>query len=434
MRILVVRGDLCTHTGYSKALRAIVELTEPYFDRILGVDLHYSAVKSTVLFPYPILDDHQAAGLWRNRNNTVTALHFTSPDGFVPYAHVYNIGYFFWETDRFRPDLFWPEAIRAMDAMWVPNQCSADLLKAHHYSGPIHVISWPHDFSTTPSPGHDDIPVEYIQSAEVTGGKLQASFTPTLLASLKSDFSPVFLGITTDVARKGLPILLSEWCDYLPARNKRSLLLLKLSSINVTKSVERLREEVLSMLAPFWRKSLGQPDIAFIFGSHSEAQVASLYANSDAYITATLGEGFGGPLIECLLNNTAYISPRHTSLAELIPPSYPFILQSEPASVILRDNLPVYSLSSTWHIVSRGAIARALQEYEETTPVERRATISEARAYAAQLCGKPRVKEALAEACLHAREAAEAKKTALARPAACSAAVSLAVHKSPGVP
>ena len=231
-------------------------------------------------------------------------------------------------------------------------------------------------FSTTPSPGHDDIPVEYIQSAEVTGGKLQASFTPTLLASLKSDFSPVFLGITTDVARKGLPILLSEWCDYLPARNKRSLLLLKLSSINVTKSVERLREEVLSMLAPFWRKSLGQPDIAFIFGSHSEAQVASLYANSDAYITATLGEGFGGPLIECLLNNTAYISPRHTSLAELIPPSYPFILQSEPASVILRDNLPVYSLSSTWHIVSRGAIARALQEYEETTPVERRATIS----------------------------------------------------------
>ena len=75
MRILVVRGDLCTHTGYSKALRAIVELTEPYFDRILGVDLHYSAVKSTVLFPYPILDDHQAAGLWRNQNNTVTALH-----------------------------------------------------------------------------------------------------------------------------------------------------------------------------------------------------------------------------------------------------------------------------------------------------------------------------------------------------------------------
>ena len=432
MKILLVRGDLCSHTGYSKHLRAIVELIGPYFDRILGVDLHYSAVKSTVLFPYPIVDDHQAASLWRNRNNTVTALHFTPPEGFVPYAHAYNIGYFFWETDHFRPELFWPEAICAMDEMWAPNQFIADLVKAHHYNGPLRVVSWPHDFSAAPSPGNDDIAVDHLLSAEVAGDKLQATFTPTLLSSLKSEFSPIFLGITTDVPRKGLPILLSEWCDYLPSRNKRSLLLLKLSSINVTKSVERLREEVLSMLAPFWRKSLGQPDIAFIFGSLSEAQVASLYANSDAYVTATLGEGFGGPLIECLLNNTAYISPRHTSLAELIPPSYPFILESEPASVILRDNLPVYSLSSTWHIVSRGVIARALKEYEETGPVERHVMISEAREYAAQLCGKLAVKEAVAEASRHACDAAEAKKIALAQPAS-SVAASLAVNKSPGV-
>ena len=409
MKVLVVRGDLCSHTGYSKHLRAIVELIGPYFDRILGVDLHYSALKSTVPFAYPIVDDHQAAGLWRDQNNTVTALHFTLPDGYVPYAHAYNIGYLIWETDRFRPDLFWPEAIRTMDEIWAANQFIVDLAKTYHYSGPTRVISWPHDFSAAPSPENADIKAEYLQSA---------GFTVRSLASLRNEFSPIFLGITTDVARKGLPILLSEWCDYLPVRKKRSLLLLKLTSINVSKSTGQLREDVLSMLAPFWRATLGEPDIAFIFGSLSEAHLASLYANSDAYITATLGEGFGGPLIECLLNDTPYISPRHTSLAELIPPSYPFILESEAAPVILRDNLPVYSLSSTWHITRRGAIAAALRQYEGVTSDERRVLISQAREYAARLCDHNRVREALAHACPQALESAENKKRALEQPPA----------------
>ena len=409
MKFLAVRGDLCSHTGYSKALRAIVELMEPYFDRIFGVDLHYSALKSTVPFPYPVVDDHQVAGLLRNANSTGTILHFTPPDGFVPFSQAYNIGYFFWEADRFRPDLFWPDAIRNMDEMWAPNQFMADLVKTHHYTGPTHVVSWPHEFSIAPSTGSDDITVEYIQSAELAGGKLQASFSKTSLASLKTEFSPIFLGIATDVARKGLPILLSEWCEYLPTREKRSLLLLKLSSIDVSKSTGELRADVLNLLAPFWRTSLGRLDIAFVFGALSETQLASLYANSDAYVTATLGEGFGGPLIESLLNNTAYISPRHTSLAELIPPSYPFILESDAASVILRDNLPVYSLSSTWHIVRRGAIAHALKRYEAVTPDRQKALLAEARAYAARLCGKSRVQEAVAKACRQAIEPVKAR-------------------------
>ena len=410
MDILIVRGDLRTHTGYSKALRAIVQLMEPRFTQVFGVDLHYSSSKSTVSFPHHIISDSHIAGVCSREGDRAIILHFTTPDGFVPFPSAYNIGYFFWETDRFRPDLFWSECLTFMDEMWAPNEFIADLIRNHGFKGPVRIVSWPHDFSAPPSQtGAFGSTVDIIGTPESDRPAKGQPVDATSLAQLRDNFQIIFLTVTTDAPRKGLPILISEWCEYLKTRKSRSLLLLKLGSIDVTKTSATLREELIRIVARFWEPDCGNVDIGLICQSLSEPDLATLYAASDGYVTATLGEGFGGTVIECLLHGTPYISPRHTSLAELIPPSYPLVVETQSASVILPNNVPVYSPSSTWHIAKRGSIANAMMKFEALTTEERLRLIDEAQAYAARLCDENSVRATAEEACSKALQQARTR-------------------------
>lgn len=385
---LIVRGDLRSNTGYSKALRALLDLLEPHFESIYGVDIHFSPQKSTFPFRFHVIGEFQIADLLdRPQSGRTVILHFTTPDRFVPYRQAYNVGYFFWETDRFRPDLFWREAILSMDEMWVPNRFMLDLIRAQGYAGPARIISWPHDFSLAlsapvPESAFADLVVPDAASPDGLGT------TRRRVSEISRQYSPIYLSILTDTPRKGLPVLLAGWAEYLSVRDKRSLLLLKLSSVDVAKSESRLREEILATLADLLPSSPGAVDIALVFGTLSESEISGLYSLCDAYITTSFGEGFGGPIVESILHGKPFLSPRHTSLEELIAPDYPFILASERAPIILPNNLPVYSLSSEWHIVCRGAVADALARFDATTSERRAAIVEQARVYAERFCGK----------------------------------------------
>ncbi len=395
---LIVRGDLRSNTGYSKALRALLELLAPHFDSVYGVDIHFSPQKSTLPFPFHVIADFQIAELLTRSGSGQTAiLHFTTPDRFVPYRQAYNIGYFFWETDRFRPDLFWREAVFAMDEMWVPNHFMLGLIRAQGYAGPARVVSWAHDFSLAlNAPVPEGLFIELV--APEAGSPEGLGTNRRAASELPNEYAPIYLSILTDTPRKGLPLLLAGWGEYLSKRHEKSLLLLKLSSVDITKSDARLRREVLAALADLLPSSPVAVDVALLFGTLSEAEISGLYSLCDAYITATLGEGFGGPIVESLLHGKPFISPRHTSLEELIAPDYPFILPSEHAPVILPNNLPVYPLSSEWNIVCRGAIEDALLRFDATTPEERGKVVDQARAYAQRFCGKQAVAAAVEEA------------------------------------
>lgn len=388
---LIVRGDLRSNTGYSKALRALLDLLEPHFESIYGVDIHFSPQKSTFPFRFHVIADFQITDLLnRPHGGRTVILHFTTPDGFVPYRQAYNIGYFFWETDRFRPDLFWREAILSMDEMWVPNHYMLDLIRSQGYARPACVVSWPHDFSLAlRAPAPEGVFADLIVPDAASPDGLGT--TRRSVSELSREYSPIYLSILTDTPRKGLPVLLAGWAEYLSKRDKKSLLLLKLSSVDVTKSLTRLREEVLAALADLLPSSPPAVDVALLFGTLSESEISGLYSLCDAYITTTFGEGFGGPIVESILHGKPFISPRHTSLQELIAPDYPFILASERAPIILPSNLPVYSLSSEWHVVSRGAVADALMRFDETSSEGRETMVAQARAYAERFCGKATV-------------------------------------------
>jgi len=400
---LIVRGDLRSHTGYSKALRALLRLLEPHFDFIGGVDIHFSASKSTAEFPYHLVADHQIMELIsRGGSGRTLILHFTTPDGFVPFRGAHNVGYFFWETDRFRPDLFWTEAIRTMDEMWVPSRFMFNLLRNHGYSGPMTVITWPHDFS---APLTGELPatlqVQFVVRSSRSGAESNLTSELHRLGDLAREYSPIYLSILTDAPRKGLPMLLAGWAEYLRNRQTKSLLLLKLSSVDIARPDYQLRDEILDSLSSLVHPAVRDLDVALLFGSVSDATISGLYALSDAYLTATMGEGFGGPVIESILHGKPFLSPRHTSLEDLIPPDYPFILASEETSVILPGNVPVYSLSSRWHVVSPNAITDALLRFDETSAEERLRAVSTARSFAARFCSKDHVAKAISEAMAH---------------------------------
>ena len=66
-----------------------------------------------------------------------------------------------------------------------------------------------------------------------------------------------------------------------------------------------------------------------ITGTLSEDELTYLYNSCQAFVTTTVGEGFGGPIAEAALLGKVVLSPRHSSLEYLIPEDYPFVLPHE---------------------------------------------------------------------------------------------------------
>src|SRR5581483_10453353 len=96
--LLVVRGDLQSETGWSRATRALVNCIADQFTAIAGVDLHFHPDRSTGLFCGGIVNDSAAMRMGSNHPGNVV-LHAVLPNNIVRYAGNINLGWWFWETD-----------------------------------------------------------------------------------------------------------------------------------------------------------------------------------------------------------------------------------------------------------------------------------------------------------------------------------------------
>ena len=121
----------------------------------------------------------------------------------------------------------------------------------------------------------------------------------------------------------------------------------------------------------------------------------ALYDMSDAYVTTTFGEGFGGPVVEALAYAKPVIAPRHSSLADLLPPDDPLCVDHVMSRVGLMGNAAIYPHDSTWGVPLRGALVRALRVFEAMSPGERSATAQRTRDHARAFCSRPVVAAAL---------------------------------------
>ena len=151
MRLLIIRGDLQSHSGYSSAAREYCGLLAGFFDRLAGVDIHQSSARPFEPFPYPLVSEAEARHLTRGADFALV-LSFTTPDRYRRYDNAVNVGLTFWETDRLplscaeRPS--WAGLAGQMDALWVPSSHTRAMFEMAGVVVPIREIPWP--ISTPP--------------------------------------------------------------------------------------------------------------------------------------------------------------------------------------------------------------------------------------------------------------------------------------------
>jgi glycosyltransferase involved in cell wall biosynthesis len=177
---------------------------------------------------------------------------------------------------------------------------------------------------------------------------------------LAKTLGPLVFALQTDVPRKGLPVLISEWLQFRRSHSD-AVLLLKLSSIDVTKDKAALHVW-LSRLIGNTRLRMDAPDDKiFVCYEHlNDLSITACYRAALAFVSASFGEGFGGPIVESVLAGALPVVPTHTACAALLPDGYPFAVETESVVGKLVGELPIYPASSEWHVPVDGALAHRL--------------------------------------------------------------------------
>jgi len=139
------------------------------------------------------------------------------------------------------------------------------------------------------------------------------------------------------------------------------LLLLKLSSIDITKRPATLHLW-LSRLVRRANVQIGASGdgIVVSYDRLTDSTLLACYRAAIAFVSASYGEGFGGPIVESVLAGALPVVPTHTAYATLLPEGYPFCVASYQVVGRLVGALPLYPPSSTWHVPTDGAIAERL--------------------------------------------------------------------------
>ncbi len=386
---VVIRGDLISSTGYARAARALASIIASRHE-VFGVSLHEDPSDRLAIFPGRLISDESVRQLARKRK--VIIIHHTTPDFFLPTAHAYNIGCFYWETKAIPRSLYWPEHIASMDAIWAPTRFIARFVASCAYRGPIIIVPWPHDFEPV-KPNADTgrlgraIYVDLLEKPRSC--EAPASWKTTTFSGLRANKELIYLAIQTLSPRKGLPILLREWLSA--ARiglAPGTVLLLKLNFRHAHNISSDAREHIALSLERAGAEAGNCPQIAIISETLNDMQMSLLLEKSDCLVSASLGEGFGGPVVEALAAGKPVIAPRHTSLSELLPDDYPLHVSTWEACVQLHDLPDVYPPTSTWFLPRPGELASRMAEFGMLTWEERAMMAKCARLHAASFCGQ----------------------------------------------
>jgi hypothetical protein len=215
------------------------------------------------------------------------------------------------------------------------------------------------------------------------------------IEELFSRYQAVFLAIQTDTPRKGLPVLSAAWANHVQRVHGRSCLLIKYMSINVSKPPCDCHIEVSAMLRGAFRRVGAAIDhdmhVYIIYDYLSDDVLEAIMQNSRAVVTAAYGEGFGGSVADAIRLGIPVITPRHTALANLLPPDYPYIVNAVPFRGLLKGNLPVYSPSCQWYVPDARHLASKLDQLVAHSSSSHDHWIEAAQRQLAAVCGVDRV-------------------------------------------
>jgi glycosyltransferase involved in cell wall biosynthesis len=387
--VFVIRGDLTNATGYGQATRSLAAILRKRFE-LYGVDLHPEAGASRSIFPGQLVDDNAVLSFCNRADTHVIVLNYTIPDYFRYFLGATNIGSFYWETSAIPFPLKWREMIASMDFMWAPSKYNADLIFAAGFRRLISIITWPHDFCElehSSSLGSHGLSVQFIDEFNGSAG------AEIELFDLRKAAENLFLSVKSMAPRKGLPVLLTEWRDYVAESAHDDILLLKLRLIhnsNLGSSVDPGYVISNMIREAGWRQG-DRTRIAYTVQNLSNEEMEDLYGWCDCYVTASYGEGFGGPVVEALLLGKPVIASIHTGMGDLLRWDYPLAFLSDPKHVELRGNSQIYPHASTWHVPRRGELCGAFRRFAAMDAAERTAAVRMGRAHAEAFCSEEAV-------------------------------------------
>jgi glycosyltransferase involved in cell wall biosynthesis len=428
MRLLVIRGDLQSHSGYSAAARDFCRVLKELFDRVLGVDIHFSPERPFERFPFPLVEEAEARR--QASAGSALVLSFTTPDCYARYEHAVNVGLTFWETDRFplqgaavSP---WVKCANTMDVIWAPCTSTKRAFDQAGVTVPVRVVPWPiRPPAASPSglPGGCVYDLDrrpwlagsLVQCARLPSGgppwlrRLQASASPRaatlvlnrLRSSPRAIPSPreqALLCVAQDVPRKGLLLFLSEWMEFKRRPEAQPwTLILKTSPIDP-------RTPPFDFVLRFWdhvqslRRQL-RVDRSRVYlwtGQLLAADYERLFANTYSCVAPSLGEGFCGPAATALALGKPLISPRHSAFADYVPEGYRYAYESRPVILsFVGDPLRVYDPASSWGVPEPFALCGALSRFAQDSSQARAEAGRKAREHLLSWCGPERVKAIL---------------------------------------
>ena len=385
-RTLFVRGDLCSRTGYARAIRALVKLVPKTYS-VFGVDIHPDPNDREQSPAIPIIDDAALFGMVRDATVKPIVLHYTGPDDFVHVGGAFNIGCFYWETSAVPFSRAWPIKLNLMDAIWSPTSFVQTFIRSAGFEGPAGIVTWPHDFAFAPDRAIGkaiDLEVDAIPLIQHQHDRL--SCLPTHFERLRQNTKNLFFVVQSVAARKGTRLLLKEWRDHILAGNTHDTLLLRLSFRHSSDLHGSAQAYFAGMLLDAGFRPGEAPQLALITDAVSDSLMQQLFCRCDALVSATFGEGFGGPIVEALQQACPVIVPRHTGITDLIAETYPLVVPTKSTVVGLVGGIPAYPPSSNWHIPVGGALCRKLGEFAAMPQPARSKIATEARDYASRFC------------------------------------------------
>ena len=385
------RGDLRSITGYGYETRALASLFPQGWD-VFGVDLHHNPFDCQGAFNGRIVTDEEVTRLCRQANRRIYIVNHTPPNHYAYFPGAVNIGSFAWETSAIPSTQDWPELICTMDYHWAKSSFIKTMLQGCGLTADVPIIAWPIDF--------DDVPASDPARMAAIGLRNLKRFddanagTTVSAADLRKAGGSVLLSVSSMAPRKGLPVLLSEWRDYIAAGGS-GVLLLKLRPIHNERFHGGAEGVLVGLLAEAGFRPGDAVNLAYTFENLGLEDLRSLYAMSDAYVTTTFGEGFGGPVVEALTYHRPVIAPRHSSLTDLLPPDDPLQVDHAMNRIGLIGNSPIYPHDSSWGVPTRGALVKALHRFEAMSSNDRAETARRARDHARAFCSKSAVAAAL---------------------------------------
>jgi glycosyltransferase involved in cell wall biosynthesis len=426
-RIIVVRGDLYSDTGYAQATRALCTILRKHCDRLLGLSIHDHIVRRLNAFDFPVIRTRDLLDL-RDLAGALV-VNVCLPDEFLHNVSTFNIGYFFWETEKPPIDRSWKVHMSLMDRLWAPSHWQSRYIQ--NLMGGIHipVVPWPqvdvkqqthpdpymlscfrshpamlreqlHNFLIRSAPPGFNDRAKRREYEEFTAGinnRFNPSDSPSLSDILQRG-GDTYLAVQTDAPRKGLSLLLNCWLLFKRCPEARDAkLIVKLSSLDVDADLFRLHfHSSLALSRATERIGVNAPDVWFVYDRFDAAQFNQLLSSCDAYITATMGEGFGGPLAEALIHEVPVIAPAHTSCGDILGTDYALAVQAEPHVLALWNNISLYSPSSIWHVVEDASFVECLQRFTAMSSAERRHLALTAKQHLLQRTGIKTVESIIA--------------------------------------